>query len=269
MRRITVTTATALLALLAVFPLLWMIAVSFMSPGTAAQFPPPLLPARPTLENYATLFATYGVGRYLANSVLVSCLATALALSFVMPAGYALAKLRFRGRAAIVRFLVLALLVPGQVGMLPLFLELKAMGLVNSYAGVLVPWLAGIFGIFMVRQFCLSTPDEMIEAARIDGASEWQIFWHVVLPTLRPVIATLALFVFLGAWNDFMWPLIVLADQDLYTLPVALAALSRENVQDIELMMAGAVVTTLPVLLVFLALQRQFIGGLLSGSVKG
>ncbi|MDE2436739.1 MAG: carbohydrate ABC transporter permease [Sphingomonadales bacterium] len=246
-----------------------MLAVSFMSPGSAAQFPPPLIPAAPTLENYRALFANHGVGRYLFNSVLVSCLATVLALTFVLPAGYALAKLRFRGRAAIVRFLVLALLVPGQVGMLPLFLELKAMGLVNSYAGVLVPWLAGIFGIFMVRQYCLSTPDAMIEAARIDGASETQIFWHVVLPTLRPIIATLTLFVFLSAWNDFMWPLIVLADQDLYTLPVALAALSRENVQDIELMMAGAVVTTLPVLLVFLALQRQFIGGLLAGSVKG
>ena len=192
-----------------------------------------------------------------------------LALLFVVPAGYAFAKLRFTGRDAVFKMLVAALVVPGQIGMLPLFLELKAMGLVNSYAGALVPWLAGIFGIFLVRQYCLSLPDEMLEAARIDGASEARIFTTIVLPILTPVIVTLALFVFLGSWNDFMWPLIILADQDLYTLPVALAALSREHVQDNELMMAGSVVTTLPVLVLFLALQRFYMSGLLAGSVKG
>jgi len=159
--------------------------------------------------------------------------------------------------------------VPGQIGMLPLFLELKAMGLVNSYAGALVPWLVGIFGIFLVRQFCLSIPTEMLEAARVDGAGEMVILRKIVLPTLRPILVTLALFVFLGSWNDFMWPLIVLADQDLYTLPVALAALSREHVQDNELMMAGSVVTVLPVLILFLVLQRHYLDGLLAGSVKG
>jgi len=259
----------ALVALLVLTPLIWMVAVSFMAPGEAAQFPPPLFPARPTLANYRTLFADYGVGRYLANSMLVSSLATLLALLFVVPAGYAFAKLRFHGRDAIFQALVAALVVPGQIGMLPLYLELKAMGLVNSYAGALVPWLAGIFGIFLVRQFCLSIPTELLEAARIDGASEGAILRRIVLPTLKPVLITLALFVFLGSWNDFMWPLIVLADQHLYTLPVALAALSREHVQDNELMMAGSVVTTLPVLLLFLALQRHYLEGLLAGSVKG
>ena len=215
------------------------------------------------------MFSTYGIGRYLANSVLVSSLATALALLFVVPAGYAFAKLRFTGRDAVFQALVAALVVPGQIGMLPLFLELKAMGLVNSYAGALVPWLAGIFGIFLVRQFALSIPTEMLEAARVDGASESVILRKIVLPTLKPVLITLALFVFLGSWNDFMWPLIVLADQDLYTLPVALAALSREHVQDNELMMAGSVVTVLPVLVLFLALQRYYLDGLLAGSVKG
>ena len=240
-----------------------------MTPGAAAQFPPPLLPEHPTLENYRTLFGTYGIGRYLLNSVLVSTLATFLALLFTVPAGYAFAKLRFTGRDAVFQALVAALVVPGQIGMLPLFLELKAMGLVNSYAGALVPWLAGIFGIFLVRQFCLSIPTEMLEAARIDGASEAMILRKIVLPTLSPILVTLALFVFLGSWNDFMWPLIILADQDLYTLPVALAALSREHVQDNELMMAGSVVTVLPVLILFLALQRHYLDGLLAGSVKG
>lgn len=268
-RRAAVTTLAALVALLTTAPLLWMLSVSFMAPGEAARFPPPLLPESPTLENYRTLFGSYGALRFLANSLLVSTLATLLALLFTLPAGYAFAKLRFRGRDATFRLLVAALVVPGQIGMLPLFLELKAMGLVNSYAGALVPWLAGIFGIFLVRQYCLSIPDEMLEAARIDGASEGAILRRIVLPLLTPIVVTLALFVFLSSWNDFMWPLIILADQQLYTLPVALAALSREHVQDNELMMAGAVVTTLPVLILFLALQRFYLSGLLTGSVKG
>ena len=269
LQRNGLTLLAAIVALLVLAPLAWMVSVSFMTPGAAAQFPPPLWPEHPTLENYRTLFGTYGVGRYLLNSLLVSCLATALALLFTVPAGYAFAKLRFTGRNAVFQALVAALVVPGQIGMLPLFLELKAMGLVNSYAGALVPWLAGIFGIFLVRQFCLSIPTEMIEAARVDGAGEAMILRKIVLPTLRPILVTLALFVFLGSWNDFMWPLIVLADQDLYTLPVALAALSREHVQDNELMMAGSVVTVLPVLTLFLVLQRQYLDGLLAGSVKG
>jgi multiple sugar transport system permease protein len=268
-RRNLLTLFAAVVTLIVLMPLLWMVSVSFMAPGEAAAFPPPLFPKHPTLENYRTLFETYGIGRYVANSVLVSTLATILALLFVVPAGYAFAKLRFTGRQAVFQTLVAAMVVPGQIGMLPLFLELKAMGLVNSYAGALVPWLAGIFGIFLVRQFCLSIPTELLEAARIDGASEGLILRKIVLPTLKPVLITLALFIFLGSWNDFMWPLIVLADQNLYTLPVALAALSREHVQDNELMMAGSVVTVLPVLVLFLALQRHYLDGLMAGSVKG
>jgi multiple sugar transport system permease protein len=269
LRRWSATLLAALVALITIAPLLWMVSVSLMARGEAAHFPPPLWPASPTLENYRELFGSFGVGRFLFNSILISTLATGLALLFTIPAGYAFAKLRFKGRDATFRMLVAALVVPGQIGMLPLFLELKAMGLVNSYVGALVPWLAGIFGIFLVRQYCLSIPDEMLEAARIDGASEGQILRRIVLPILTPIIVTLALYVFLSSWNDFMWPLIILADQDLYTLPVALAANSRQNVQDYEIMMAGAVVTTLPVLILFLALQRYYLSGLLTGSVKG
>ena len=153
--------------------------------------------------------------------------------------------------------------------MLPLFLMLKEMGLVNSWAGVLVPSLAGIFGIFLVRQVARGIPDELLEAARMDGAGELRIFILVMLPLLRPVLATLAVLAFLGSWNDFMWPLIVLTDGDLHTLPVALASMTREHVQDIEMMMAGAVITVLPVLVLFLTLQRHYLQGLLMGSVKG
>ncbi len=257
------------LTALALFPLLWMFSVSLMAPGEASASPPPLLPAHATFDNYVALFASGGIWRYFANSVLIAALATLASLIFNVAAGYAFAKLRFPGRDRIFRFLLGALVIPGQVAMIPLFLLLKQIGLVNSYGGVLVPTLASIFGIFLVRQYALSIPDELLEAARIDGASEFRIFGAIVLPALRPIIVTLAVFTLLGTWNDFMWPLIVLADQNLYTLPVALAALSREHVQDDELMMAGSVVTILPVLIVFLSLQRYYLQGLLAGSVKG
>ena len=252
-----------------VFPLLWMVAVSLMQPGESASFPPPVLPARPTLANYRELFAHAGMGRYVANSVLLAAAVTLASVVLNVAAGYAFAKLRFAGRERIFRLLLGALVIPSQVAMVPLFLLLKAMGLVNSYGGVIVPALAGIFGIFLVRQYALSIPDELLEAARIDGASELTIFRAIVVPLLAPIIVTLAVFTLLGTWNDFMWPLIVLSDSQLYTLPVALAGLAREHVQDNELMMAGSVVTTLPVLVVFLALQRYYMQGLIVGSVKG
>ena len=261
--------AVAFIALLVLFPLAWMVSVSFMSTGEAAVFPPPLLPRTWTLDHYRDLFLTQGMGRYLWNSFALATMATGLALAFTVPAGYAFAKLTFKGRDRVFQLLVAALVVPAQIGTLPLFLMLKQMGLVNTYAGALVPWLASIFGLFLVRQYALSIPDEMLEAARIDGASEGQIFRRVVLPTLQPIIVTLALFVFLGSWNDFLWPLIILTDQSNYTLPVALAALAREHVQDIEMMRAGAVITVAPVLILFLALQRYYIRGMLAGSVKG
>ena len=165
--------------------------------------------------------------------------------------------------------LLTAMLVPAQVGMLPLFLMLKRLGLVNTYGGVLVPWLASVFGIFLVRQVAQAIPDDLLNSARLDGAGEWRIYRSIVLPTLGPVLATLAVFVFMSSWNDFLWPLVILSDDRRYTLPVALASLVGEHVQDTELMMAGAVVTVLPVLALFVVLQRWYIRGVMAGSVKG
>lgn len=153
--------------------------------------------------------------------------------------------------------------------MLPLFLILRELGLVNTYAGVILPSLAGVFAVLFVRQATLAIPDELLDAARLDGASEARVFVSIVLPLIAPVTVRLALFMFLGSWNDFLWPLIVLADQDRYTLPVAVAAIAREHAADGELMMAASVVTTLPVLAVFVVLQRYYMTGLLGGSIKG
>ena len=254
---------------LVVFPLLWMLSVSFMQSGEANAFPPPLLPGHATLANYEALFARAGMGRYLANSLAIATAMTLLSLAFNLSAGYAFAKLQFAGRERIFQTLLGALLIPAQVAMIPLFLLMKWLHLVNSYGGVIVPGMAGVFGIYLVRQYARSIPNELLEAARIDGAGEWKIFLRIVLPLLKPIIATLAIFSFLSSWNDFMWPLIVLSDQQWMTAPVAIASLSREHVQDNELMMAGSVVTVLPVLVLFLALQRYYIQGLLLGSVKG
>lgn len=184
-------------------------------------------------------------------------------------AGYAFAKLRFPGRDPVFRLLVAGMAIPGQVAMLPMFLLLREMGLINTLFGAMIPVLAPIYGVFLVRQYALSIPSDLLDAARLDGASEFRIFRTIVLPTIAPVLATLGVFSFLSSWNDFMWPLIVLSDDARYTLPVALANLVGEHVLDVELMMAGSVVTILPVFLAFLFLQRYYIQGIMTGSVKG
>ncbi len=277
-RTIVANAAVALLTAVTLLPLFWMVTVSFMPRGESNRFPPPFWPSRWSWENYYELLVRrlidgawfdYRIVPALWNSIAIAALSTGLGLLLTVPAGYAFAKLRFTGRERLLRLLIAALVVPGQVAMLPLFLMLKEIGLVNSYAGVILPGLAGIFAILFVRQACLRIPDEMIDAARLDGASEARIFRSIVLPLLAPITVTLALFMFLGSWNDFLWPLIVLSDQDKYTLPVAIAGIVREHAQDGELMMAAAVVTTLPVLALFVTLQRFYMRGLLGGSVKG
>ena len=278
LRAVALNAAVALLTLAVFAPLAWMVTVSFMPRYESSRYPPPFWPSRWTWENYHELLARrlidgawfdYRIVPALWNSVWVALAATALGLLLTVPAGYAFAKLRFRGRERLLKLLIAGLVVPGQVAMLPLFLLFREVGLVNSYPGLILPSLAGIFAVLFVRQATLAIPDEMLDAARMDGASERRIFVKIVLPLLAPVTVTLALFMFLSSWNDFLWPLIVLADQHKYTLPVAVAAIAREHAADGELMMAAAVVTTLPVLLLFLSLQRYYLRGVLGGSIKG
>ncbi|MEK6373371.1 MAG: carbohydrate ABC transporter permease [Acidobacteriota bacterium] len=256
-------------AIVTLFPLFWMLSASVMTTGEATTLPPHIVPHAPTLAQYRELFVRLNIGRAFLSSAIVATVVTIGSVLFGSMAGYAFAKLRFGGRERTFGLLLIALVIPPQVGMLPLFLLMKQLHLVNTYWGAIIPSLATVFGIFLIRQFMLSVPQELIEAARIDGAGEWRIYWSVVLPLARPILATLATFMFMSTWNDFMWPLIILSDQAHYTLPVALASLSGEHVQDVELMMAGSVVTVLPVLLLFVVLQRQYISGIMAGSVKG
>jgi multiple sugar transport system permease protein len=255
-------------ALLTAIPLLWMLSASLMPAGEATMVPPHLIPSAPTLAHYRALFSRLDFGRTFLNSVTIAGMTTLVSLLLNSMAGYALAKLRFRGRERIFALMVAALAIPNQIGMLPLFLFLKRMHLVNTYTGVMLPSLATIFGVFLMRQFMLSIPDDLLDAARIDGAGEFRIYFSIILPLSLPILVTFAIFQFMSIWNDFMWPLIVLSDQARYTLPVAIANLAGEHVQDAELMMAGSVITILPVLILFLALQRYYIAGLMAGSVK-
>jgi multiple sugar transport system permease protein len=255
-------------AILTLLPLAWMLAASFVPAGASSDLLAHLRPGALTLEHYATLFTRLDLARTLANSAGLAAVVTLISVFVNAAAGYAFAKLRFAGRDRLFRVLVATLVIPGQLGMLPLFLLLKQLGLVNTYAGVVIPGIASVFGIFLVRQYALSIPQSLLDAARIDGAGELRIFTSIVLPLIRPILVTLAIFTFLGTWNDFLWPLVVLTDDRLYTLPVALANLLGEHVQDAELMMAGAVLTVAPVVVLFAALQRYYMQGIVTSGLR-
>lgn len=256
-------------AALTLTPLVWMVAASLMPAGEASSLPPRFFPSEIRWDHYAALFSRLDIVRHFINSSIVAVGSTLISLFVNSMAGYAFAKLRFAGRERLFAVLLAGLVIPAQVGMLPLFLLLKQMGLVNTLMGAIVPGMASIFGIFLVRQYALNIPDALLDSARIDGAGEFQIYRTIVLPLLMPILVTLAAFTFLSAWNDFMWPLIILSDEAKYTLPVALANLSGEHVQDTELMMAGALLTVLPTIVVFIMLQRAFVRGVMAGGVKG
>lgn len=260
--------ALAIAAFVVAAPLLWMLRVSLLPTGAVAHGWTSLLGPAITLEQYRALFTRLALGRVVLNTVGLAGAVTLVSLLLNSMAGYGFAKLRFPGRDRLFALLLLSLLVPAQVGMLPLFLLLKQLGLVNTYLGVMVPGLTSVFGIFLIRQHAMGIPQSLLDAARIDGASEWRIYASVVLRWLRPVLVTLGVFTFMGTWNDFLWPLVILSDERRYTLPVALANLLGEHAQDTELMMAGAVVTIAPVLALFLLVQRGYLEHLVAGALK-
>lgn len=266
--RIVLRITLILTAAITLAPLVWMVSASLMPRGEASTFPPRFMPTAFTLEHYVDLFTRAHLARYLFNSAFLSVSVTIISLIINSMAGYAFAKFRFKGKDSLFKLLVSSMVIPAQVTMLPLFLMLNKMGFINTYMGVIIPGMAGIFGIFLIRQFAISIPDSLIEAARIDGASDFRIYWSLILPLCKPVLITLGIFTFMGTWNDFLWPLIVMTDDSMYTLPVAIANLSLEHVQDTELMMAGAVMTVLPVLILFASVQKYYISGIMAGGLK-
>jgi multiple sugar transport system permease protein len=264
----TVLYAILIVGLLAVVgPFLWMLLSSVKPEAEIRDVT--LLPETWTLENYRSLFNTLDFPKFFANSVIVALLVTAGNLVFCSALGYALAKLPFPGRRVVFLLVLGTLMVPGMVTFVPQFVLVSNMGLTNTYAGLVLPFLAGPFGVFLMRQFLLSIPDDLLEAARVDGAGEFRIFWRIVLPLCRPALATLGILTFISSWNNFLWPLVVATTEDRYTLPVALALYSvGQNRINFGLLLAGAVVVVVPALIVFLVLQRSFLRGIATTGLK-
>jgi multiple sugar transport system permease protein len=259
--------AAGLLVMIA--PFLWMLLSSFKSEGEVRRVPPSWWPADPTLANYRELFDRLDFPRYFTNSILVAVLVTLGNLAFCSTTGYALAKLRFPGRGVLFALVLGNLMVPPMATFVPQFVLVSNLGLVNTYAGLVLPNIALAVNVFLMRQFILSVPDDLLESARVDGAGELRVFWRIVLPLCRPALATVGILTFLGSWNNFLWPLVVATTEDRYTLPVALALYSvGQNNTRYGLLLAGSVAVLLPVLIVFVLLQRHFIRGIATTGLK-
>ncbi|MCF4968422.1 carbohydrate ABC transporter permease [Nostoc sp. CMAA1605] len=258
------------IAIITLFPLLWLISTALKSPTeNILQSPPQLLPSQPTLENFPKVWQALPFGQYLYNSTLVAALTVGLNLLFCSLAAYPLARLSFPGRQGIFIAIVSTIMIPFQIVMIPLYILTVQLGLTNSYLGMIFPSLASAFGIFLLRQAFMSVPKEIEEAARMDGSSELGLWWHIMLPAVRPALITLAIFVFIGSWSDFLWPLIVIQDENLYTLPLGVAKLAGTFSLDWRLVAAGSVIAIAPVLLLFLVLQRYIVATDTSSGVKG
>ena len=251
-------------------PFVWMLLGAFKPNRELITTTPTLLPQDVTLENFSNLFSRLDFATFFFNSALIAIVVTAANLLFCSMAGYALAKLEFPGQRKILALVLATLMVPGSVTLVPLFVLMSKLGLVNSYAAVILPFAAGAFGVFLMRQFMLGLPRDLLDQARVDGASEWRIFWQIVLPLVRPALAALGIFQFLASWNNFLWPLVALTDESKYTLPVALATFAiGQNKADYGLLMAGAVALVAPVIVVFLLLQRHFTQSIAMTGLKG
>ena len=261
----------SVIAFLMLFPLLWLIGTAFKSPGeNIFSFPPQIFPTQPTFDNFVQVWQTEPFGRYLINSAIVAILTVGLNLIFCSLAAYPLARLDFRGRKLIFTLVLATIMIPFQIVMIPLYVSAVNLGLTNNYLGIILPNLASAFGIFLLRQAFKAVPLELEEAARIDGCSELGIWWNVMIPAIRPALVTLAIFVFIGSWSDFLWPLIILEPSSKYdTLPIAVANLAGSFSLDWRLVAAGSVISIAPIIVLFLFLQRYIIPTDVGSGVKG
>lgn len=256
-------------ALSMVVPFLWMLSTSLKADEFVLSIPPQLWPQAPTLASYQRLRELFPIGRLFVNSLSVALIATAGQLLTSSLAAYAFARIEFRGRNALFLLYLATLMIPFQVTITPLFILMRLLGWLNSYQGLILPASFSAFGVFLLRQAFLSIPRELEEAALMDGASPWTLYRRIILPLARPALATLAIFAFMGSWNSFLWPLFVLRDEALMTLPVGLATLHGRWLTQWNLVMAGAVITVLPMMLVYLCAQRYFEQGVVLSGLKG
>lgn len=255
--------------IITLMPFLWMLLGSFKTQGELLQRPITWWPEQATLDNYSRWLTQLDYGQFFFNSLVVALVVVAGNIVFCSMVAYALAKLDFPGKRVLFGLVLLMLMVPGVVTLVPMFVLVANMGLVNTYPALILPFLAGPLGVFLMRQFILGVPDALLEAARIDGAGEFRIFLRVVMPQCGPAIATLAILTFLGSWNNFLWPLVVAQTEQMYTLPVALSLYSvGSNGTYYGLLMAGSVLVVTPILILFLFLQRYFVQGITMTGLK-
>lgn len=261
--------ALAVGALVMVFPFAWMVSTSLTADAQLFVTPPQLIPDPAQPENYARVFDTFPFARFVLNSAIVAAVSTALQLLTSAMGAYAFARIRFPGREALFVVYLATLMIPMQVLVVPLFIEMRLLGQVNSYGGLILPGIASAFGTFLLRQYFLTLPLELEEAALMDGASRWTIFRRIALPLSGPALATFGIFAFMASWNAFLWPLLVVSDTELMTLPVGLSNLHGRYVTEWNLVLAGATVSVIPIVIVYLAAQRYVVRGIALSGVKG
>ena len=255
--------------LLSGFPIYWTFTIASQTNEAVGQIPPPFLPGGNFLANARRVFDTVAFGKALVNSFMVAGAITFSTLLFCSMAGFAFAKLQFKGKNALLLVVLVTMMWPVQLAIIPLYIEMQVLGWARHLVAVIAPMAVTGFGVVFMRQYTVqAVPDELLEAGRMDGCTSWGLYWHVVLPALRPAMAVLGLLTFMQAWNDFMWPLVVLSPQDP-TVQVALSTLSAGKYMDYTLVLAGTALATLPILIVFAVFGRQIIGGLMEGAVKG
>lgn len=262
----------SLLILLTLFmlgPFLWLISTSLKSAGeNIFQYPPQLIPEKITFMNFVKVMDTFPFWRYLFNSVVVTVLTVVFNVLFCSLAAYPLARMNFKGKNVIFILILATMMIPFQLLMVPIYVMALNMGLDNTYAGMVLPHITTAFGVFLMRQAFSVIPYDLDESARMDGANSFQIWFRILMPLVKPSILTLTIFTFITAWGDFLWPLIIVGDQNMFTLPLGLNMLSGTFTSDWRLIAAGAIISMAPIIIFFLFLQRQFISGVMNGAVK-
>lgn len=269
MKRLIAYTILTLFACVTLLPLYWIAVSAFQPPSVVISFPPSLYPSPPTWINFARLFNSSRIFEWLTNSLIVTGTITFSNVLLGTLAGYTLAKKRFPGRQVIFWIVISMMLVPGQLTIIPLYALIVQLDWVNTYKALIVPALVGPFSIFLMKQFLQTLPTELIDAARIDGCSEWGVFQRVILPLAKPGMGVLGIFTFMGVWNDFLWPLIVTNRSSMMTLQIGLNSLQNTFYTDYGLLMAGAAVSALPMIIVFILFQPYFVRSVTIGAIKG
>lgn len=258
----------AVLASMAFIPLYWMVATAFTQPSLTMKFPPDIIPKKPTLQNFSDLFERSIIFRWTFNSFIVAGTVTFAQIFVCAMAGYSLAKKRFPGSKALFSIYIASMMIPTQVTLVPLYILISKMGMIDTYQALILPAIAAPFGVFLMRQFMVSIPTEIIEAARIDGAGEFRTFIEIIVPISKPAMAVLGIFTFMGQWNSFLWPLIVTNTIQMRTLQAGLSLLQEQVPMQYSYLMASATYSAIPMIIVFLAFQKYFLKGITVGAIK-